>query len=801
METSPLFSCTVCGETFASKTKLFKHLPAHGVVRKEDKPVRIILLVGWKCKEESLDKDVILKNEDSCDLWLAEQSISSSHYHDSLSLDMENHLFKALYSVENGLNIEDLGSVTDAMIAERKKMSFSRGTGISQRTSPLFSHEENCQSLTDTFCLNVKPFGVGEKAIESFLLKLNSFLPPYIRAHNCYFLGGLNSNDFHAEMSCTQRRYEYLVPLKSILPPLTEELKQNLTELIKTERPKKKSRLEHVTNKIIMDEVFPIDTIEGKHRVEFFRKLKGIFKTLAGKKKFHNFVTAGTSPIDGAVSRRIDRVYHKEIIKLGEDNEEFVVFSISGDSLLRGQVRKLLGASIAVASGYLPLEFLEVSLADDSIVEVPGLPTFPLYLAECRYACYEANGVENRLDPRRIDGSNTDHLDLWADDIRNIIYTKYQVFGNKWYESFIKQCQVYGERFHKIQSYRNRTQQFLIDSFKEKFGEKALDSIIEREKYILQLQLEEKERLEQEKLEKDRLDKEKKEQEKREREALGLTSNSRNSKQRIPNKDIKNDSNNDKDENNVNNENSAPPSPPKSDQKHNDESENSLQNSKSKRTGKDSKYQDYASSLKFVEVEEGKDDTPAIYAKVLKLLREADQSGLWPSSSTGRQSVISSDTLIELGGRGGSFSVGALPRHLIQPKGNEIFPELMRECFKLEKALFPNRPVSATIAINRHAQFNPHRDSGAGAGQTTSLIVSLGAFTGGELVSANKPYDIRYNPIEFNGWDELHYTLPFVGERYSLVWFTPLGLTEEDMWWWKEDEMKKFYDQIESSKI
>lgn len=110
----------------------------------------------------------------------------------------------------------------------------------------------------------------------------------------------------------------------------------------------------------------------------------------------------------------------------------------------------------------------------------------------------------------------------------------------------------------------------------------------------------------------------------------------------------------------------------------------------------------------------------------------------------------------------------------------------MRACFRLEKALLPNRAPSATIAINRHAQFLPHRDSGAGAGQTNSLIVALGAFTGGEVVVDNVAHDIRYKAIEFDGWQSLHYTLPFVGERYSLVWFTPLGLNYDDMWWWKD---------------
>jgi hypothetical protein len=128
------------------------------------------------------------------------------------------------------------------------------------------------------------------------------------------------------------------------------------------------------------------------------------------------------------------------------------------------------------------------------------------------------------------------------------------------------------------------------------------------------------------------------------------------------------------------------------------------------------------------------------------------------------------------GGASGSFSVGAMPGEACtQPKGNELFPELMRAAFELEIALCPNREPSSTIAINRNAQFRPHTDSGAGAGQSSSLIVGLGSYSGGELVVEGEQKDIRYRALEFNGWKQRHWTMPFHGERFSLVWFTPKG--------------------------
>ena len=205
---------------------------------------------------------------------------------------------------------------------------------------------------------------------------------------------------------------------------------------------------------------------------------------------------------------------------------------------------------------------------------------------------------------------------------------------------------------------------------------------------------------------------------------------------------------------------------------------------------------------------------PQVFEKVLYYLRQADTSGLWPTTTPKRQLVMMSNVkgdaisdssepnksasmlsnaLIKAksnkevrssayafiegqGGASGSFSVGAMPgERCIQPKANELFPELMKAAFELEIALCPNREPSSTIAVNRNAQFRPHTDVGAGAGQSTSLIVGLGLYAGGELVVEGEKRDIRYKAVEFNGWKQRHWTMPFRGERFSLVWFTPKG--------------------------
>jgi hypothetical protein len=200
---------------------------------------------------------------------------------------------------------------------------------------------------------------------------------------------------------------------------------------------------------------------------------------------------------------------------------------------------------------------------------------------------------------------------------------------------------------------------------------------------------------------------------------------------------------------------------------------------------------------------------PAAYVNVLRCLRALDTSGRWPTTTPKRQLVMIStgegqeakdlqaDSLSMAfihaknnrrgllsaysyaegqGGASGSFSVGLMPGGVNkQPKANSLFPDLVKAAFELELELCPEREPSSTIAINRNAQFRPHTDSGAGAGQSTSLIVGLGTYSGGELMVEGEKHDIRYKAIQFNGWKQRHWTMPFKGERYSLVWFTPKG--------------------------
>ena len=167
--------------------------------------------------------------------------------------------------------------------------------------------------------------------------------------------------------------------------------------------------------------------------------------------------------------------------------------------------------------------------------------------------------------------------------------------------------------------------------------------------------------------------------------------------------------------------------------------------------------------------------TATLYLRVLRLLQEAEASGKWPHVSAGRSRVLQlpsnatphsrpgssprpkgkrkkdaahsthakqpqqeptnedltkaseedATTEAPVTTRAGTFSIGAMPPPHKQPANR--FPELMKAAFELEAAIAPpSRKVpSTTIAINKHAQFLPHRDSGAGAGRMLMLLLRV----------------------------------------------------------------------------
>ena len=74
------------------------------------------------------------------------------------------------------------------------------------------------------------------------------------------------------------------------------------------------------------------------------------------------------------------------------------------------------------------------------------------------------------------------------------------------------------------------------------------------------------------------------------------------------------------------------------------------------------------------------------------------------------------------------------------------------------------------ITVNDSYQSNPHKDKG---NQGVSYTICFGNYTGGNLaLLGHEPIDTRYKGYLFNGAETQHWTLPFEGRRFCLVFYS-----------------------------
>jgi tRNA pseudouridine(38-40) synthase len=411
--------CSVCGESFPSKMKLMKHLESvHGYELNSScrKPDKVVILFGWisQCSEDV--EDIAL----------------GAHRNDP---QIEDALFKAVAEVENnGVPMGEGG-------IEYRIPGYTRSSFGSQRIFGLMGLDPSNHGLCDVMLVPSRKRWAHSES--EWIDQMNCHLPQHIRVHHRFVLPSDVTNEFNAETSCTQVRFECLLPLDVVMPP--ELAVQPDTPIVRKRHAKPRgthSAAEVAQNEVAqneytkqfnneqleMDMEFPAETEDGQARIHYFRKLKLLCKQLAGKLSFHNFAAGGACPEDANTRRKLDRIYHKDILSMpsGLDNTQrrnWVTFSLSGDSFIHGQVRKLMGLVVAVQRGLLPAEYMEVALLNklDEVVEIPSLPGFLCYIAECRFPFVEGKYQGSLvLDPRRagkvpvtVGSSDTSRIDAF----------------------------------------------------------------------------------------------------------------------------------------------------------------------------------------------------------------------------------------------------------------------------------------------------------------------------------------------------------------------------------------------------
>ena len=132
------------------------------------------------------------------------------------------------------------------------------------------------------------------------------------------------------------------------------------------------------------------------------------------------------------------------------------------------------------------------------------------------------------------------------------------------------------------------------------------------------------------------------------------------------------------------------------------------------------------------------------------------------------------DRIIGTIGRTCNFGFGRTRHGYKEYVTNKKYPDVFKALVAFSNVVLPRNWTYQSITLNHNVQAKKHID---GQNNGHSVIVGIGEYTGGRLNVYDKDgidvisYDIKDRPLMFNGAINPHETLPFEGERYTIIFF------------------------------
>jgi hypothetical protein len=214
---------TAANANFSSRTKLFSHLESiHGVeykggsANKRFGKRKAIVLIGWLAPADTIDNEV----------WLSDQLAPP----DDSCKSIQSVLFAAIYAMEHNVPISDIIDAAGKVTLDQSLVchGVTRSSSCRDRASSLQGQEDSCNSLAETISYTPIPpplaltsRGVLLSNTDEWVTRVNEVLDSIPFAYKVQVLDKIILPEeaighFHAEENCTQRLYEYCVPIKDM---------------------------------------------------------------------------------------------------------------------------------------------------------------------------------------------------------------------------------------------------------------------------------------------------------------------------------------------------------------------------------------------------------------------------------------------------------------------------------------------------------------------------------------------------------------------------------------------------------
>lgn len=418
-------NCSYCSKNFASRNALFRHLREDetcsfehngGKKLNDNDNVQMIkesmaFLFGY---DDFQDDDVALDGTRNRQTAKPQPTVA-----EQAGERIRNVLVDSLRSQLSG------DGTLSSSIEEIRIVSSTQST-LAKLRHRVLTQEAGCSATGDVLVVTVTipsttTIVVWEQVFETMKQTLSSDSESSAtQLLACRLMDKGAAVPFHAERSCTQMIYHYLLPVswipdsdvisewwreqdkisqhgnadKSIYRKYT---KRGTTPSTNSLKSLKAALRAAESNRV------RISTSEG---VDTARMAKGRYGALGHKERraWHSF--ASPALVGGAVSpnhetawRVVDRAriigfVQEESSESDEAKQLCAIIEVRGDDFLPQQVRRIVGSAVSIAHGWLPIEYFSQSTSSETVVETPLAPAGRLYLAGVRFHFdeLEANG-------------------------------------------------------------------------------------------------------------------------------------------------------------------------------------------------------------------------------------------------------------------------------------------------------------------------------------------------------------------------------------------------------------------------
>lgn len=197
------------------------------------------------------------------------------------------------------------------------------------------------------------------ESVQTKISEINENLPSDIRLMGCKRV----TQAFDAKNFCDARTYSYLMPSYALCP-MTDVTKESYR--------------------------VPDDVVD---------KFNEILKGYVGTHVFHNFTQGKKFQQDSAtrVIRHMD--CSKPFFPCNQNDIEFVLVRVKGQSFMMHQIRKMIGLALAVIKGFAQEDDIRLSMECESM-DVPKAPGLGLMLEEVHFERYNKRfGGDGHHDP------------------------------------------------------------------------------------------------------------------------------------------------------------------------------------------------------------------------------------------------------------------------------------------------------------------------------------------------------------------------------------------------------------------